>query len=475
MKYFFLNVIILFSAFGSAQTTDSIVVLTEKSFLSVVKKYHPISKQIALLSKESSARTLSAKGNFDPLITADADAKQFQGKQYYALANANLVIPSWYGLEFKGGYAIAKGKFLNQQEILPDKGLGSVGVSWQALQGFLMDDRRTAIKKAKLFREYTADQQLVRMNELLFDAWNTYWTWAAAYYQKEIFDDAAKLAESRFEFVKSSYILGDFAAIDTIEALIQWQNRQLEQNQAEIELQKAKYLLSNYLWLDNNIPVDLSQNVRPVLESDIVNIFSSFDEFRNKIQIQLQNNPILQQYDYKLSDLSIERKLKAEKLKPKLKLSYSLLGTQFDILENRENNGLVIPQNYKWQADFGFPLLLRSARADLQLQDIKIEQAEYDRILKKQEITNKIKTYFAQMDNNVAQLSLFDKILANYLALYSAENQKLSIGESNLFLVNSRENKLIEVKIKKVDLILKIKKTVAELAWALGNIAIITN
>ena len=152
-----------------------------------------------------------------------------------------------------------------------------------------------------------------------------------------------------------------------------------------------------------------------------------------------------------------------------------MLGTQFDVLENRENNGVVIPQNYKWQAAFGFPIFLRTARGDLQLQDIKIEQAEYDRILKKQEITNKLKTYFAQMDNNIAQLSLFDKTLANYNILYNAENQKINIGESSLFLVNSRENKLIEAKLKKVDLILKNKKTAAELAWALGNIAIIAN
>lgn len=475
MKYFLLNFFILFSAIGSTQNTDSIVVLTEKAFLSIVKKYHPISKQVSLLSQESRARTLSAKGQFDPVITADADAKQFQDKQYYTLLDASLVIPSWYGLEFKGEYALTKGKFLNQQEILPEKGLGSIGVSWQALQGFLMDDRRAIIKRAALFRQYIVDQQLVRMNELLFDAWNAYWTWAASYYQKEIFDKAEKVAESRFEFVKSSFILGDFAAIDTIEAQIQLQNRQLEQNQADIELQKAKYLLSNYLWLENDLPVDLSQNVRPVFESDIDNTFSVFNNYRNQFQSQILDNPILKLYDYKLSDLSIERKLKAEKLKPKLKLSYSLLGTQFDVLENRENNGVVIPQNYKWQAAFGFPIFLRTARGDLQLQDIKIEQAEYDRILKKQEITNKLKTYFAQMDNNIAQLSLFDKTLANYNILYNAENQKINIGESSLFLVNSRENKLIEAKLKKVDLILKNKKTAAELAWALGNIAIIAN
>lgn len=474
MKYLYFFYFLLTSFLVSSQTNDSLVILNEKEFISIVKKFHPVSKQILLIGKEARGRILSARGQFDPVISAETDAKQFQDKQYYALLNAEMVIPSWYGLEFKGGYALSKGKFLNQQEILPDNGLGSIGVSWQALQGFLMDDRRAAIKRAALFQQYTIDQQLVRMNELLFDAWNTYWLWATAYYQKEIFDDAVKVAKSRFDFVKTSFLLGDFAAIDTIEAQIQLQNRQLEQNQADIELQKARFLLSNYLWLENDIPVDLSTTVRPPSQDAIEIGTTGFDEYRNQIQVRVQDNPILKLYDYKLSDLSVERRLKLEKLKPKLKLSYSLLGTQFDILENRENSGLVIPQNYKWQANFGFPLFLRSARGDLQLQDVKINQAEYERNLKNLELTNKIKSYFAQLDNNIDQLSLFDKTLSNYRTLFNAESQKLDIGESSLFLVNSRENKLIEAKVKKVELILKNKMTAAELSWALGDIGILT-
>lgn len=474
MKYCILLIFSMLALLVSGQQpVDSNVVLTEKEFLSIVSKYHPVTKKIRMIAQEAGGRIFTAKGQFDPRLSFDLDAKQYDDKQYYNLINSELVLPSWYGLEFKGGYAVSRGKFLNQQEILPENGLGSIGASWQILQGFLMDERRAALKRAKLFQQYVVDQQKAEMNELLFKANNAYWLWATAYYQKEIFDQAAEIAKSRFEFVKASHFLGEFAAIDTVEALIQWQNRQLEQSISEIELQKSKFLLANFLWLDNDTPVDITDKVKPLPIANVKPDNTIFTDFRANLETSVLENPLIRLYDFKLSDLDIERRLKAEKLKPKLKLSYSLLGEQFDILEDKNNAGIILPNNYKWQLGFGFPLFLRSARGDLQLQDIKIRQTKYDLSLKRQELTNKTRSYLQQLDNNILQIELFNKTLSNYKKLFDAETQKLTIGESNLFLVNSRENKLIEADVKKTELMLKHKLIVAELSLVLGDMSLI--
>lgn len=43
---------------------------------------------------------------------------------------------------------------------------------------------------------------------------------------------------------------------------------------------------------------------------------------------------------------------------------------------------------------------------------------------------------------------LIQEIVNNYTALVSAEERKFSFGESSLFLINSRESKLIDAELK---------------------------
>ena len=49
-------------------------------------------------------------------------------------------------------------------------------------------------------------------------------------------------------------------------------------------------------------------------------------------------------------------------------------------------------------------------------------------------------------DANVGEL--IDEIVTNYTTLLSAEERKFSFGESSLFLINSRESKLIDAELK---------------------------
>ena len=68
-------------------------------------------------------------------------------------------------------------------------------------------------------------------------------------------------------------------------------------------------------------------------------------------------NPGFRQYEFKLRELEIERRLKREKLKPKLDLKYNLLadGTRFGTPD-----GLA---GYKYGVKFSYPILARTARA----------------------------------------------------------------------------------------------------------------
>jgi outer membrane protein TolC len=60
-------------------------------------------------------------------------------------------------------------------------------------------------------------------------------------------------------------------------------------------------------------------------------------------------------------------------------------------------------------------------------------------------------------------------MINNYKILVNGEVEKFNNGESSLFLVNSRENKLLESESKLIELQYKYSKIRATLLWAAGK------
>jgi outer membrane protein TolC len=94
------------------------------------------------------------------------------------------------------------------------------------------------------------------------------------------------------------------------------------------------------------------------------------------------------------------------------------------------------------------PLFLRKERGDLRLAKIKLQDAEFEYDNAQIEIRNKVLAIYNELDSFENQNILIDDIVMNYRVLLSAEERKFSFGESSLFLINSRESKLIDAVLK---------------------------
>ena len=57
-----------------------------------------------------------------------------------------------------------------------------------------------------------------------------------------------------------------------------------------------------------------------------------------------------------------------------------------------------------------------------------------------------------ELSSFVTQTNFINGIVRDYTTLLNAEDRKFFMGESSLFLVNSRESKLIESKLKAIDI-----------------------
>ncbi len=445
---------------------DTTLVLEQERFLQMVLEYHPVARQSRLVIEQGEYGIRKARGSFDPSVFTYYDNKQFQSKEYYSMLGTGLKVPTWVGVDMKLGYDQNQGDFLNPEASIPENGLWYAGVSVPLGEGLFIDERRKVVKQARLFSQYTRAEQSRILNDLLLDAMENYWYWVKTFSQLRIFDESVGIALTRFNAVRDSYLQGDKPAVDTLEAFIQVQNRRISANQALIEYQKATLSLSNYLWYENDIPLEITDKLIPPLSDALADIeIISESELSARLTGIEDSHPELQLYQYKQADLAIEERWKKEKIKPKLNLNYNFLSET--IGPTAENYGL---NNYKWGLEFSLPLFLRSEIGDLRLTQIKQEEVALGRSRKTLEVINKVLVFHQQLKNLMDQIDLYALNVTNYEQLLRAERLKFDAGESSLFLINSREISLIEARIKYIEVETKVRISYVGYFWAAGSL-----
>ncbi|AXT52841.1 TolC family protein [Aquimarina sp. BL5] len=439
-----------------AQEEDTIT-LNFKEYLGFVKKHHPVAKQAELNISVGEANLLKSRGGFDPKIEVDYDRKKFKGDEYYDLLNATFKVPTWYGIELKANFEQNEGVFLNEERTVPDDGLYSAGISVPIAQGLLINDRMASLRKARLFREQTKADRDLLVNEILYDASLAYFDWLEAFNEKEIYQNFLTNARMRFEGVKKSALAGDKAIIDTVEAKITVQNRQLSLEQAKVKLMKSTLDLSNYLWIGNNIPVELQPNVIP--DNQVDEVIDKTLQIQQALltDVDLVNHPKLRSLNYKIEGLEIDRRLKANKLLPKINLEYNFITASPEVA-NSFNTA-----DYKGGVTFQFPLFLRKERGAVKLAKYKIQDSQYELASVQLQIENKVNAIYNELESFKTQNGLIANIVNDYTTLLKAEERKFSFGESSLFLINSRESKLIDAELKSNKLQNKYFSTKAKL------------
>jgi outer membrane protein TolC len=461
-------ILLLIIAFPLAlRGQQSTVVLTPEKLLWFIKNYHPVSVQSDLLIAKGESTLRKARGAFDPYLYSQIDQKHFNDKNYFSIHNSGLKVPTWFGVEIKTGFDQNNGAFLNPENTVPSGGLWYGGVSVPLGKNLLIDKRRAILQQAKLFSESTGVQQQKLMNDLYFDGMKEYWKWVEVWNQYLVYEEYLELALERFEAVKKSFSFGDIPAIDTLEAFIQVQNRQMNRSQSYLDYQNTTLGLSNFMWFENLTPLVITDSMKPPVVAEIVlNSLISAETFYDLMFLLQESHPEMRLYDFKLADMNVEKRLKAESLKPKININYNVLNEPLgsDVL-----SGLSF-ENYKWGLAFSFPLFLREQRGDLQLTRLKIQETELSQQQKLLELENKLKYYFNQQVNLQAQVALYKDAVNNYALLLQGERRKFNSGESSLFLVNSREASLISARIKLIELTSKYKIAQTGLIWATGNL-----
>ncbi len=471
MKKLFFPVVLLLSNFlNGLAAQDSTTIFNREDFLEMVSLFHPVMRQGQLIMDQANVALGAARGVFDPKWYGQFDQKSFDKKDYFAVGEAGVKIPTWMGIDFKTAYNWSSGVYLNPEDNLPQNGQAIIGLEVPLGQGLFIDERRAAVKRARLAAEASEFERLQLQNDLYREAMEAWWNWAFNYHRLNAYAEALSMAQQRFDAIRESYFLGDVPAMDTLESLIQVQNRSVEFNQATLDFRQAGAYLSVFLWSEDQVPLELPDGVRPPDLPEPTERLSP-DQILAWQQRMESMHPDLKLLDYKSLDLSIKERLKVEQLKPSLNLTYNFLGNGFDLVnsESASNLSALFADNYKWGLQFNMPLLLRKERNGLKMVRIEMDQ-NYNKIqLKRQDLSAKVMAYAQEVNFKFDQANEFRDMLRNNRLLLEMEREKFNIGESSVFLINSREQKFIDTRIKRIKTIVEYEKARVKLQWATGT------
>ncbi|MDN3674728.1 TolC family protein [Flavobacterium branchiarum] len=431
-----------FTLFGQEPISKE---FTYNEFLGYVKKYHPLVKNANLEVNKAQANLMMARGGFDPKIEVDFSKKEFKDKEYYSILNSSFKIPTWYGIELKAGFDNSEGIYLNPENSTPNQGLTSLGINVPIGQGLFINQRMADVRKAKIQMKLSESERKLQAISILYDASIAYFNWKKNFDEMKLYETYNNNAQIRLSGIKSLISRGDKPAIDSIEAGISLKNRQLSFEDSKLKLTKSKLELSNFLWLENNIPLEVSENLIPetVLENTLQETLKTNDLLQK--DFSLDAHPKINALQNKIDILNVEKDLKQNMLLPKINLGYSYLSEPSYIDNYRF-------QDYKFGVEFYFPLFLRKERGSLRLAKYKVQENEFALALEKVQLTNKISAQKIEITSLQKQKKLAKDLVENNITMLNSEERLFSFGESSLFLINTRENNLVSAKLAAIAL-----------------------
>jgi len=423
----------------SSMMEDS--VLTYSEYLYWVENYHPISLVSGYEVDLAERNVRVSRGGFDPMLYGNFKEKVFKDTDYYERLNAGIEIPTWMGLSVVGGFEENSGVFLNPEGTVPDRGLFNAGIKANLGAGLIMDDRRAALRQAQIGLDMGINQRQILLNDLYLEATRAYFNWAFANQLLQVAEEALDVASVRYQAVIESYKFGDRPAIDTVEAYTQVLNRIYRLREAQNEWIESVNLAATYLWGEDLSVINIPPGIVPELETKSLSLITG------DIPLNIpSSHPELMMVRNKRSFLDIDRRLFSQKLLPKVEVNYNVLAENISPAGFDEyfDGAQFFENNYTFGAKVSFPLFIREARGKLGATKIKLDmnQAEFDN--KRALLEAKLNAGLVKLSNIRDQVNIYEQNVEYLDILLEGERALFNIGESSLFLVNSRETKLIE-------------------------------
>lgn len=472
--------------------------------LHAVRQSYPLIRTALIDLERAGADYLAAQGGFDPRLTS-SNRGDTSGEHRYLQSDTVLEQPTaLLGSQFYGGYRISQGDFpVYQSQLMTfNQGEFRAGLELPLLKGRDIDERRFRLaftEQGRLVQQQSLELQKIEVTK---QATHRYWDWVAAGKKLAIARELLTIALMRGTSLTHRVKHGDSPEIDFIDNERAVMQRQATVTANERLLQKATLELSLF-WRDERGSPVLAATTQipqawPAMQMPQANDLANdpADDPKNDqahaltepstaaaaapapftrfavapLELErIAQHPEMQRFSLITQQLSLESRLAANQLQPKLDF---YLGLSRDLGVNPGSPYLPLdsyPLELKAGLTLEFPLLFRSARGKSQSALLAL-----DRISLQQKLgLDRLKVQFLDASQAIhAALVKTDFIRSEIKfsrQLEVAEGIRLKHGDSSLFLINLREQATQDALLKEVESVAEFHKACADRLAALGS------
>lgn len=440
--------------------------------LSSVIASYPLLRSAMFGRNIAQGELLQANGEFDLKLKADTLNMPLGFYENYRHA-IGAEQPLFGGGSVFGGYRIGRGNFPEWYGERETKQGGEfkAGATIPLAQGRDIDDRRAGLYRSSWEVQSVEPEIQAQLIAFIQGAAISYWNWVAAGQNVRVNAELLEIATDRTDGLQKRVDRGDAPAIELTDNERLIVSRRTKLIDAQRKFQQAAYKLSLFLR-------DESGNPRVIDESRLPPRFPDEDDpsLRNldaDIQSAIANRP-------ELRALAILR----EQLHIDLANAQNMLLPQVDaVLVGSQDVGAPAKKKLDDKGPFelegGFvasvPLQRRKAQGKSQAVEGKLAQLQAKSQFTQEKIVAEVQSASVALIAAYQQLAQARQALALARQMEAAERRKFDLGDSNLLLVNLREQATADAALTEVEAQFNYFAAEADYRAALGSDAVPSN
>jgi outer membrane protein TolC len=286
--------------------------------------------------------------------------------------------------------------------------------------------------------------------------------------------EGVALAEFRLRAVRARVARGEAAPIDTVEALLEVQRRQVQRYEAEQAYYGAAVDVANFLWAPGETPSDarpleLAERTVPTLRGLEAEPVDSA-RLPRWLALAAERHPDVRKVAARVDQAEAQRLFVRQQAIPFAELSVNSVAAQdnFGALAQGGRLGGLNRDNYVVGGTFRSPLLFMKERARSAIADQRLGAQTLDLARARRGVELDVRQAVFDLSTVHAVLVLQRGAVRQARQLLAGEQRRFENGESQLLVVNLRERLVLDEELKLASLEAKYAGTRAALAVALG-------
>lgn len=414
---------------------------------SVIASY-PLLRSAMFARNIAQGELLQANGEFDLKLKADTLNMPLGFYENYRHA-IGAEQPLFGGGSVFGGYRIGRGSFPEWYGERDTKQGGElkVGATIPLAQGRDIDDRRAGLYRSSWEVQSVEPEIQAQFIGFIQAAAISYWNWVAAGQNVRVNDELLKIAMDRTEGLRKRVDRGDAPAIELTDNERLIVSRRTKLIDAQRKFQQSAYKLSLFLRDESGNPRIIDANRLPPRFPDEDD--PSLRNLDADIQLAISNRP-------ELRALAIVR----EQLNIDLANAQNLCLPQVDaVLVGSQDVGAPAKKKLDDKGPFelegGFvasvPLQRRKAQGKSQAVEGKLAQLQAKTQFTQEKIVAEVQSARVALVAAYQQLTQARQALDLARQMEAAERRKFDLGDSNLLLVNLREQATADAAVTEVE------------------------